>query len=374
MVRGGGPELRSQDSDFVDQLPDDLGARCLLSAEAVGPHGAAADDVPRITGGPARHRAAGGWPVVLIRPVVDETDVMRLDEWAAHPMFGSGEPADPERWLFHYTSLASAAAIALTGDMLLSPLAVLNDPQEAAARPIMTITAGDLANRPRSVTDDERAAFEQTLEQLRGTIRVGCFTRDAAIGSPSTAARFDGRGYARPRTWAQYGDGHTGACLVLDRQRLEVEAERLFGGRRRCEPVGYAAGFDDVLHLAETVAFDRPDPDRHFRERVIGSLLRKNADWQGEREYRIVVWGHHDVVCALPVADAVVGLVLGVRFPAHQMPIARKIAERFDVVEDCALLMMNNAVLDPHPLAGPDGKWHRWHDQDLRERGRVFDL
>jgi hypothetical protein len=276
-------------------------------------------------------------------------------------------------WLFHYTSLASAAAIALTGQLFLSPLSVLNDPQEATAGPISTMTGGTGGVPPKSVATHERIGFELLLESLRDTVRVACLTRDADAGNPGTAARMDARGYARPRIWTQYGDKHAGVCLVLDRAAMEVAVKHQFGSRVRSEPVTYVAGFDTALHAAETVDFDNPDPKRHFQDHVLASLFNKNADWEGEREHRIVVWGHSDPVCAVPIVSAVVGLVLGLSFPAHQIPVARRVSETFDVVRNTALLSLNNRVLDPSPPIGPDGEWHRWTAQDLREKGRVFD-
>lgn len=47
-----------------------------------------------------------------------------------HPIFGLDSPSDPGRWVYHYTSLTSATAIASSGTFRFNPLAHMNDPRE----------------------------------------------------------------------------------------------------------------------------------------------------------------------------------------------------------------------------------------------------
>lgn len=56
---------------------------------------------------------------------------MKLSEWEANTIFGEPTSADPETFLYHYTSVERAAGIALLGSISLSPLGPMNDPRES---------------------------------------------------------------------------------------------------------------------------------------------------------------------------------------------------------------------------------------------------
>ena len=112
---------------------------------------------------------------------------------------------------------------------------------------------------------------------------------------------------------------------------------------------------------------------RSLRQTGSSESLHKNADWEAEREFRIVVPHWDEKSCQLPIKGAVIGIALGVQFDPSQIPLAQEIARVFEVEANTALLMMHNAVLVPNPVVGPDERWHRWTDTDLRTRGAVFD-
>ena len=77
-------------------------------------------------------------------------------------------------------------------------------------------------------------------------MRVLAFSRDAGDGVRLRDHAFD-CSWARPRMWEQYGDNHTGACLLFDRGRLEatlmndVGEERLYVGGVTYHREGIAA-------------------------------------------------------------------------------------------------------------------------------------
>jgi Protein of unknown function (DUF2971) len=60
---------------------------------------------------------------------------------------------------------------------------------------------------------------------------VLAFSGDAGDGVGLRHATFD-CAWARPRMWEQYGDNHTGACLLFDRGRLEASLRNEVGEER----------------------------------------------------------------------------------------------------------------------------------------------
>lgn len=139
----------------------------------------------------------------------------------AQSIFDEAPNLPIDQLLFHYTSVERAAAIALTGRLVLSPLSVLNDPRESQIRGTVRVTYGLPALDVGAEADEERLVdeHESTLRELRARIRVACFTHDERDNEVVSRDN-DVRGFARQRMWAQYADANRGCCLVLDRQSL----------------------------------------------------------------------------------------------------------------------------------------------------------
>lgn len=287
--------------------------------------------------------------------------------WDDTSPFGRNQPKDADAWIFHYTSLDGAAGIGLTQGLMLGHLQQVNDPRESKWRQVMTMTSGDgSGGGPRSVTTAERLAAERVLEERRLNLRVACFTRDSTAGFDGTAKRADSRGFALGPLWAHYADRHRGVCLVMDRRLVERTARELWGDRVLSLEVDYVQGFDDSQFRAEIVDCDRLDLDSHFRNNVMAVLGSKNAHWQGEREYRLVVMDEEEPACVLPLQGTVVGLALGVDFPADRTPVADSLCERLGLEDGVVQMWINNAVLDVAPARNRAGHLTRWSDDDLR--------
>ncbi len=294
------------------------------------------------------------------------------DVWDNHPIFGRDQPSDPDKWIFHYTTVGRLAEISVVGALVLSPLERLNDPRESKPRQIITMVSGVPGPSFRSISVDERRAVEEILDRRRLNVRVCCFTRDAAEGDPGTAKRANGRGFARPALWAHYADRHAGVCLVFDRAALEQQAIDSFGDRALSIRLHYQEGFDDAVAAADMVNFDHLDVDSHFRNRVIATLGRKNADWAVERECRIAVIDEPKQTCLLSVEGAFAGLVLGLDLSPSHLCLAEAVCARFGLGGNVGLAFGENAVLDVVPARSSDGALVKWSETEIRA-GDMFD-
>lgn len=283
--------------------------------------------------------------------------------------FGHDAQVGPDELVFHYTTLERAAAIALTGKLLLSPLSILNDPQESECRPPTISTAylfePDGGNDPKPLAD-------AALARRQG-IRVVCFTLDADTPSSPSSPGSATRGFAHPSMWAHYGGKHEGVCIAFDRSGLERWA-RESGHVVHHRAVQYVQGANGFVARSETIDIDEPDPMGQHRA-LIASLFTKSDDWAPEREHRIVIedWRHGEP-CAIPVTGLVRGLALGHRLPAHQLPLVESLTETFGLAEHQVALMSSGAGLLPAvPLWGPDGRPHRWSAAELHHWLDLFD-
>jgi hypothetical protein len=170
---------------------------------------------------------------------------------------------------------------------------------------------------------------------LKHSWRVGCFVFDVSeatvsvnsSGTQTLSAMYE-RGYARPRMWAQYAQDYRGACLVLDRSKLDAA-------------IRSAAAAQGQLALHAPVTYSNPDPapdpfkPHHFvmvldRLRQVGVeracaehvrafwhelFMLKARDWEHERELRWIVSAVDDRDFFVDIKDCCVGIALGDRAP-----------------------------------------------------------
>jgi hypothetical protein len=289
--------------------------------------------------------------------------------WDLHPIFGRCLPAgDPEALLFRYSSLEQGAAVALRKSLLLSPLWAMNDPNEAAFQQVHPITGSDHPDvSPRHIERDEWLPIRKDLNQRRRNTRIASFTQDAFEGGDTSAARADSRGYARQTMWSHYAELGQGICLVFDRSKLMDAAVATWGrGAFVGDEVRYYPGFNWEFAEMSMIDFDNLDFDRHYGTKVVRSMFSKNADWAVEREFRLLIPDTPTITSTLPIADAVVGMALGPKFPLFKMPTAIAVAEAFGILDNTAHAFLDSGVimLAPwKPLGG--GAFGLYDDEEL---------
>ena len=72
------------------------------------------------------------------------------------------------------------------------------------------------------------------------------------------------------------------------------------------------------------------DVIRFFEENAYYYVFHKDEDWETEREYRFVVRSDSDGPIFVPVTDALVGVVVGWKFPASKHSLLERFAEKLD--------------------------------------------
>lgn len=269
-----------------------------------------------------------------------------------HPMlFGDLEPS--ESYLYHYTSATTLAKILDRRVLRFGPYGATNDPRENKAwLPSFSVPTH------REVDNDEWfRLLEQADRLLRGRAHVGCFTMDRGRA-------YDGhhqRGYGRARMWDQYAAKHEGACLIFDSARLTaVVREAVEGEPSVLLRSGGVSYVDEDSGLARFhLSIDEIDAstlervcddylDEHWRD----LFLAKNTDWASEDEYRFLVIGSTTPATYVPIASALVGLVLGDAFPETEASVLGVRLERMKCPTEpvIAICHWRNGVPDPLPF------------------------
>ena len=294
-----------------------------------------------------------------------------LARWRAHDVFGDSAPADPGRYVYHYTSLASAAAIALTGSLSLNRLGNMNDPSESHVPELHVKTSG---SPPSPVDPKERGDFVDELAKSRRSVRLVCFGSDGppADALPGSARLLSKRGFGQTSMWAHYGDNHQGVVIAFDRVKLESQARSTFGDKANCRSVKYEGGFSSARFDAQVAGFDSgAGPDAHFNEKVIKSMFLKSDHWIQEHEYRIVVTDWHETECNLPITGTITGIALGFDFKDYRLSTAVAVAKSLVDIESLAILGLNNLILQPFPVIDHEGRPKWWSARD-RHNGTMF--
>jgi hypothetical protein len=300
-----------------------------------------------------------------------------MTNFLEHDIFGFDAPADPARWVFHYTSLKSALAIASSKELWLGSMAAMNDPREyKVAEPVTMQIVGPGG---AVVPVDERLAID-TLVARRLDMRVASFTADAASGAPKTAMRAAGRGYARPSLWAHYGDRHQGVCIVFDRAALVSQLNATLGTNALHDLVTYVDGIDpndwsgillldDVPRLGVDAAVDR-----HIRQHADRLVFTKNEDWRAEREWRCCALGQSvGTTTAIPLPGGVVsGLVLGLDFDESNLAQAQHFSATFRVDQAVARTYVHQLnMIDVLPIDSTSATWRYYTNSELKSLGYL---
>jgi len=160
---------------------------------------------------------------------------------------------DPCKYVYHFTSANTAAAILSTRTVRCSRFCDLNDPKESKNWSI------NYSARDASIDLATRYDIEIN-RHFRENVRVSCFTADSANGAEipphlrSTSEIFRSRsrrGFAHPRMWAMYADNWRGVCFVFDRNLLRDSAMRFAESRS-------ASFLSDIVSYVEILPASRP--------------------------------------------------------------------------------------------------------------------
>jgi hypothetical protein len=135
--------------------------------------------------------------------------------------------------------------------------------------------------------------------------------------------------------WEQYGDHHTGACLIFDKAELvKLVESHIPEGNGNLVTVGQVDYQDRAVTIPvpwERVIDEGIEAvlgDMELRKGLVEHLyLTKNRDWESEQEFRIVFvrWEiperEMDEPIPIPFQDSLKWIVLGEQFPSYEKSV-----------------------------------------------------
>lgn len=135
--------------------------------------------------------------------------------------------------------------------------------------------------------------------------------------------------------WAHYAEGHSGVCLVFERENLATLTREAFDGRAPyAGNVMYADYASDEID-GFTLDGDRieaeglePVIDDHFEAWHPVLFFRKNIDWADEFEFRWLLRGPDPAPEFVAIREALCGIVAGDSFPSREHDSLQHLATR----------------------------------------------
>jgi len=294
------------------------------------------------------------------------TNLSPMIELKGHPVFDYEDPngpADPDKYVYHYTRWERLLNIMETG-FRLSVLAYMNDPRESQDW-ILHTTIYTTIYEPEIRVD--RDALDKAVAAYKRRLRASAFCLD----QPSTGEHAPSvRGYGRPRMWAQYAENHRGVCIVFDRESLNQAIRTTYpdhdGSFVRDGRVNYVTSHNDPASIALEYREGEAEAcvNEYFTRYGASLFFTKHVDWRDENEYR---WLYFDADESgtgrdgmknpyVDIKDSVIGLVLGADYEAAHLPVAQMFAERYGLNGNIVQCLWNRLALYLIPFANEGGR------------------
>lgn len=143
-------------------------------------------------------------------------------------------------------------------------------------------------------------------------------------------------GCAKSRMWSQYGEKHEGVCLALDKNLLlnkinELQIDTVYADHTtyKYTDMGHARNLDgNAMQNIGVKNYCLEHVKKYHKE----FFFIKNPDYQDENEFRIVVYSNtEEAELYVDIADSLLGIIIGDRFPDGYLPSLKYITEELNV-------------------------------------------
>ena len=179
-------------------------------------------------------------------------------------------------YFYHYTSFEAAVKIVASRELLFSVIEKVNDINESSG-------PNAIANNPAELK--ELQPYLDSFTQISLTMDVA-----------------NHKGFDIPAMWAHYAQRGSGACLVLDKEKLieEIDSRNLYSK----EVVYDLASPYDIYY--DKKRYDYPEAFIAMKKDEL--FFRKTPDWEYEQEYRIIAID--DDPCPLSIQKSLYEVIL----------------------------------------------------------------
>lgn len=233
---------------------------------------------------------------------------------------------DSPSYLYHYTSAKTLMEKILpSGTIKLGSFNETNDPRESK-----DWCFGFGTNIGwEGMTEDIERSIKQEITTIQKTTKVLCLSKDDTRKTGYNTDNLHYWGFCRPRMWAQYGNKHSGVCLVFGQKELEdtimaTHSGRglLFSGDVVYRDWSYSqAQRNRAFVLNADLAREKGVKvalQTHLQLHWKDLFLEKAEDWHDEHEYRWIFNDSKPDATYISIRDSLKAIVLGSDFQQDQ--------------------------------------------------------
>lgn len=238
--------------------------------------------------------------------------------------------SDSGFYLYHYTSAETALKILASGSLRMGQYRKTNDPKESKDWhfSVGVINNGKTINQPSA-----QRMSNWLSEKIKSSARVLCFCTDTPPLTGDHIKDIYKRGYCKPRMWAQYGDSHSGVCLIFrteqfleaTRFRFGKSIPRFYGNVKYVNRPVVSDCFSpsEAPYIIDLESYKSLGQDRYYLQHALMHrhrlFLEKMDDWSNEREWRIVTFQDGDEEVYIPYQNSLAGVMFGERTSEETM-------------------------------------------------------
>lgn len=229
---------------------------------------------------------------------------------------------DAHKYVCHFTAPeVFLTHILPTLRLRMSRFRNVNDPRESREWTCTLMVPDELMGQDWDIV----GISERFTAYMKKNAKLLCVTRDDPDLAPARGSYLYGRGYAHPSMWDRYANGHSGVCLMLDREKLNDAVAQATAGRGEfyhggvsyadqppAEAHAYTLWASDIVERGEPAVFG--DHQKIHRDAL---YFWKSQDWASEFEYRWVLLDASDDEVYVDISTALAGVVFGSDFPVR---------------------------------------------------------
>lgn len=237
-------------------------------------------------------------------------------------------------FVYHYTSHKVALNHILPeGKLRLSPLLKTNDPRESKNWNF------SLCSKTADKIKGLHSIHIDANKMIKNSFKVLCLTQDNTNKTEFLRDDIFQSGFTHPRMWAQYAEGHTGVCIIFDKNLLEKTIEAELGSKSPLfhGPVKYVDFPDDSANAFQ-LDYDQivekgldKAIESHINNYYPTLFFVKNSDWLSECEYRWVVKSSENEFEFVSIGDSILGIILGMDFPQNKISRIKNYCKNYKI-------------------------------------------